>query len=91
MQHWVVGREGEVVRILVVSSKVELLFPVHHAAPGASSELFQVFLVHLGGLWVQGSSSINLVEHASGVKENLPNVIDIPFPLVEALCKEKIS
>ena len=69
----------------MVSSEVELLFPIDHAAPGASAELLGVFLVQLSSLGVQGSCGVDLVEHTSGVEKYLPDVVNIPLPLVEAL------
>ena len=77
--------------ILMVSSEVELLFPIDHAAPGASAELLGVFLVQLSSLWIQGSCRVDLVEDTSGVEKYLPDVIDIPLPLVEALWKIRQS
>ena len=85
MQHWVIGREVEVVWILMVSSKVKLLLPIDDAAPGASAELLGVFLVQLGSLGVQSSRRVDLVEDTSRVEEDLPDVVHIPLPLVEAL------
>ena len=77
--------------ILMVSSEVELLFPIDHAAPGSSAELLGVFLVQLSSLWIQGSCRVDLVEDTSGVEKYLPDVIDIPLPLVEALWKIRQS
>ena len=57
--------------ILMVSSEVELLFPIDHAAPGSSAELLDVFLVQLSSLWIQGSCRVDLVEDTSGVEKAL--------------------
>ena len=85
VQHRVVGGEGEVVRVLVVASQVQLLLPVDHTASGASTELLHVLLKELGSLEVQSGGGVDLVEHAPCVQEDLPDVVHVPLPFVEAL------
>ena len=86
-----IAGEYEVVRVGVVTDAVQDLLPVHHTAPRSLVESLLVLLPEGGRLHIGGVGDLYLVEESPGVQQHLPDVIDVPLPLVESLNQVDIN